>query len=91
VIGVLKDPHLKNALTGIKIRRCPEDIEINRLYNLFSFTGITDNAESHAKDEAVVAVKEHTEGILPAGSDAEHEFFVREAGKIAGLHTRQLS
>jgi hypothetical protein len=78
VVSILKDPHFQHALARVKIGRCPEDVQKNRLRHVFGFTRVAHNAGCHTGDQTMIPVKNNSQGVLPAGWNQLHQFIIGE-------------
>src|SRR5467141_1327638 len=72
VIGELQEPHLKCASGGVKSSCRAIEFEENILRHFLGFSSIVDDSQCDRKDETVVAIEEHREGISVATLNFEH-------------------
>src|SRR6266480_4898790 len=72
VIGELQEPHFKCASGGVKSSSRAIKFEENILRDFLSFSSIVDDSQCDGKDETVVTIKEHREGISVAPLNFKH-------------------
>src|SRR5882672_479735 len=72
VIGELQEPHFECASGGVKSSCRTIEFEENILGHFLGLSGIVDDSQCDRKDEAVVAVEEHREGISVAPLNFKH-------------------
>ncbi len=66
-VRVLQQPHLECAARSVELFRSLKNVGKDDLDNIFGFAFVFYDAQSHAEDEALVAVHDHGQSVMVAG------------------------
>src|ERR1700722_8706238 len=87
MIGILENPYLRDAFVAVKVCRCSKDVEKNGLDDFLSLAGISNDPDSHAEDQPVIAIEQNSERIVPASSHELHKLLVGELTEVTSSCT----